>query len=98
MIEIDDTICNATEERQREAAELAEKADIMIVIGGKHSSNTRKLFEICLARCKKTYHIETKEDLELNVLDGNAIIGITAGASTPKYIIEEVISHVRNAK
>lgn len=97
-LEIEETICSATGERQKEAAAIAEKADAMIVIGGRHSSNTRKLYEICKARCADTYLVETKEDLELNVLDGNAIIGITAGASTPKYIIEEVISHVRNAK
>lgn len=95
---INDTICLATEERQKEALELAKKVDVMLVVGGKHSSNTQKLYQICKAQCEKTYHIETIEEIELNVLDCNAIIGITAGASTPKNIIEEVISNVRNAK
>lgn len=91
---IDETICSATRERQNEALEIAEKATKMIVIGGKHSSNTRKLFQICNSRCENTYHIETINDLELNVFAGNDIIGITAGASTPKNIIEEVILNV----
>lgn len=91
---IDETICSATRERQNEALEIAKKATKMIVIGGKHSSNTRKLFQICKSRCENTYHIETIKDLELNVFAGNDIIGITAGASTPKNIIEEVILNV----
>ncbi len=95
---INETICKATLDRQIEAYELAGKATKMIVIGGKNSSNTRKLYEICKSRCDETYYIETIEDLELNVLTVNDIIGITAGASTPKNIIEEVISNVRNAE
>ncbi len=84
--------------RQREALELSEKVTKMIVIGGKNSSNTQKLYEICKSQCKDTYYVETIEELELNVFKDNDIIGITAGASTPKNIIEEVISNVRNAK
>lgn len=95
---INETICSATMERQEEALEIAKKADFMIVIGGKHSSNTKKLYEICKRQCENTYHIESIEEFELNVNDGNAIIGITAGASTPKKLIEEVISYVRNAE
>ena len=95
---INETICQATMERQMEAEELAKKATKMIVIGGKESSNTKKLYEICKNQCKDTYYIETIEDLVLNVFEVNDIIGITAGASTPKNIIEEVISNVRNAK
>jgi 4-hydroxy-3-methylbut-2-enyl diphosphate reductase len=95
---INETVCQATVERQTEALELAKKVTKMIVIGGKNSSNTQKLYEICKSQCKDTYYIETIEELELNVFKDSDIIGITAGASTPKNIIEEVISNVRNAK
>jgi len=95
---INETICAATMERQIEANELSKKVTKMIVIGGRNSSNTRKLYEICKSQCKDTYYIETIEDLVLNVLAVNDIIGITAGASTPKNIIEEVISNVRNVE
>jgi 4-hydroxy-3-methylbut-2-enyl diphosphate reductase len=84
------TICNATEERQAEARQIAGEVDTMIVIGGKHSSNTQKLFEICIKECANTYYIQTVEDLDLEVLRSTGLIGITAGASTPKKIIEEV--------
>lgn len=90
-----ETICKATEERQKEAFELSKKATKMVVIGDKHSSNTQKLFHICKSHCEATFHIESIEDLVLNVFDDNDIIGITAGASTPKNIIEEVILNVR---
>jgi len=95
---INETICSATMERQIEANELSKKVTKMLVIGGKDSSNTRKLYEICKRQCNETYYIETIEDLVLNVFTVNDIIGITAGASTPKNIIEEVISNVRNAE
>ena len=90
------TICNATEERQSEAAMIARDVDAMIVIGGKHSSNTQKLFEICKKECQDTYYIQTKEDLDLSVLQSISNVGITAGASTPNKIIEEVQKNVRN--
>ena len=89
------TICNATEERQTEAKDIAGKVDGMIVIGGSHSSNTQKLFEICKKECENTYYIQTLEDLEIEKLQGMNIVGITAGASTPNNIIEEVQKHVR---
>jgi len=95
---INETICSATMERQIEAKELSQKVTKMIVIGGRNSSNTRKLYEICKSQCKDTYYIETIEDLVLNVFTVNDIIGITAGASAPKNIIEEVISNVRNVE
>ena len=84
------TICNATEERQTEAAEIAAQVDVMLVIGDKNSSNSRKLFEICKNECDNTYFIQTVDDLDLSVLQSIHNIGITAGASTPKKIIEEV--------
>lgn len=84
------TICNATEERQTEAREIAKKVDAMIVIGGKNSSNTQKLFEICKEECDNTYYIQTADDMDFSTIRGMQKIGITAGASTPKKIIEEV--------
>ena len=89
------TICNATEERQTEAGEIASKVDVMIIIGGKHSSNTRKLYEICSEKCPSTYFIQTLEDLHLELPEDAATVGITAGASTPNNIIEEVQNYVR---
>ena len=90
------TICNATEERQTEAAKIAGEVDAMIVIGGKTSSNTQKLFEICKKECANTYYIQTIKDLDLTRLKSTDNVGITAGASTPNNIIEEVQKNVRN--
>ena len=89
------TICNATEVRQKEAREIAQRVDIMIVIGGTHSSNTRKLYEICQKECERTYFIQTLDDLHLELPKSVRLVGITAGASTPNNIIEEVQSYVR---
>mgnify|MGYP000043170619 CR=1 FL=1 len=89
------TICNATKERQTEAQSIAETVDAMIVIGDKHSSNTQKLFEICRKACNNTYYIQTLGDLDLNQLGSVETVGITAGASTPNNIIEEVQNNVR---
>jgi len=94
-INIVNTICNATDERQTEAEEIASRADVMIVIGGTHSSNSRKLYEICANKCTNTYFIQTLDDLHLEIPKSAKLIGITAGASTPKNIIEEVQKHVR---
>lgn len=90
------TICHATDERQKEAADLAKAADAMIVIGGKNSSNTQKLYDICKDECKNTYYIQTPVDLDLRKLQTCSYVGITAGASTPNNIIEEVQTNVRN--
>ena len=90
------TICNATEERQTEAERIAKEVDAMIVIGGKASSNTQKLFEICKNECENTYYIQTIKDLDLTRLKSTDNVGITAGASTPNNIIEEVQKNVRN--
>ncbi len=84
------TICSATEERQTEARQIAADVDAMIVIGGRHSSNTQKLFEICKNECENTYYIQTLDDLDLAQVTSMANVGITAGASTPNNIIEEV--------
>ncbi|MGF7144023.1 4-hydroxy-3-methylbut-2-enyl diphosphate reductase [Anaerotaenia torta] len=84
------TICNATEERQTECLQLARQSDAMVVIGGKHSSNTRKLYEICKNECENTYYIQKLDDLDLNKFKSYRNVGITAGASTPNNIIKEV--------
>jgi 4-hydroxy-3-methylbut-2-enyl diphosphate reductase len=89
------TICNATHERQSEAKAIAAMADIMIVIGDRSSSNSAKLYEICRKECPDTHFIQTWNDLHLTLTGAEKVIGITAGASTPKNIIEEVYNHVR---
>ena len=94
-ISVLNTICNATKERQTEAKSIAKGVDAMIVIGDKHSSNTQKLFEICKKACNNTYYIQTLDDLNMNQLKSVKTVGITAGASTPKNIIEEVQNNVR---
>ena len=88
------TICNATKERQEEAYDIAKRVDAMIVIGDKRSSNTQKLFEICSNACADTYYIQTLGDLNMNQLRSVETVGITAGASTPNKIIEEVQSYM----
>ena len=89
-INVFNTICNATEERQKETRELAMRSDAMIVIGGRHSSNTQKLFEISKKECSNTFYIQTKNDLNMEDFHNIGILGITAGASTPNNIIKEV--------
>ncbi len=89
------TICNATEVRQTEAKKIASQVDVMIVIGGNHSSNTQKLYEICRQECENTYFIQTLDDLQLDLPESVRLVGITAGASTPNNIIEEVQNYVR---
>ena len=89
------TICSATEERQLEARQIACEADTMIVIGGRHSSNTQKLYEICRKECKNTYYIQTLVDLDTRPFQCIGCVGITAGASTPNKLIEEVQNYVR---
>ena len=84
-----DTICIATDKRQHEAEALAAKSDLMIVVGGKSSSNTNKLCEVCSKFCP-TVHIESADELKAELLNGKEYIGVTAGASTPSYIIKEV--------
>ena len=87
------TICAATEERQKSVYDLSKNVDFMIVIGGKHSSNTTKLYQIAKENCKNTIHIENASELPKDLLENKNIknIGITAGASTPDWIIKEVV-------
>ena len=89
-ITVVNTICNATHVRQVETQKISSKVDGMIVIGGKNSSNTQKLYDICRNECENTFYVQTVKDLNLHELKSLKSIGITAGASTPKNIIEEV--------
>lgn len=93
--DIINTICNATAVRQSEAADISMHADKMIVIGDARSSNTKKLVEICRANCTDTYHIQTVRDLTGTDLQSGTCVGITAGASTPNHLIQEVLLYVR---
>lgn len=92
---VNNTVCSATDKRQTEAREIASKVDAMVVIGGRHSSNTQKLYQICSEECAHTYFIETLVDLDMKPFQSFSCVGITAGASTPKSIIEEVTLNVR---
>lgn len=89
------TICSATKVRQESAKELAQEVDCMIVIGGTHSSNTQKLVQIC-RQYVDTFAVETKEELDSNVLKSYNTVGITAGASTPDWIIEDVVNFIES--
>ncbi|MCC3863541.1 4-hydroxy-3-methylbut-2-enyl diphosphate reductase [Terrisporobacter petrolearius] len=91
---VNNTICFATKERQLSATDLAKEVDCMIVIGGKHSSNTQKLVNIC-KNIVPTFSIETKGELEKSKLEKFKVAGVTAGASTPDWIIEEVIGYLK---
>lgn len=97
-IKVHNTICNTTEIRQRSARELAGKVDLMFVIGGYNSANTKRLVEICLETGTPTYHIETAADINKQWLKNKEKIGITAGASTPEWLIKEVIEAMSEEK
>lgn len=92
------TICSATGVRQKAAYDLSEHVDCMIVVGGKNSSNTTKLYEICAKNCNNTIHIENSNEIPLELLNNKNIkkIGITAGASTPDWVINETINKLSN--
>ncbi len=90
-INVFDTICDATAQRQSEAMEIAQKADVMLVIGGRQSSNTAKLVKICQEKCFRTYAVENTDDVSAIKIHKNDIIGVTAGASTPDWLIKEVV-------
>jgi len=92
---VKDTVCRATELRQEAAKKLAVECDSVLVIGGKQSSNTKKLYEICKELCDNTYWIENSDEIPYDLIKNSKKIGITAGASTPLRIVEEVIVNVR---
>ena len=93
-IRVYNTICDATAVRQEEAKELAEQVDCMLVIGGFNSANTRRLLEVCTELQPRTYHIETAEEIDPSWFEGAELVGVTAGASTPKWIIDEVMNKI----
>ncbi|NLX70127.1 MAG: bifunctional 4-hydroxy-3-methylbut-2-enyl diphosphate reductase/30S ribosomal protein S1 [Clostridiales bacterium] len=95
--EVFNTICGTTSIRQMEAESIAKMADVMIVIGGKNSSNTKKLYSICKTHCDKTFAVETAKDIDISLFDPGDVVGITAGASTPDWIIKEVIEKMNKA-
>jgi 4-hydroxy-3-methylbut-2-enyl diphosphate reductase len=89
------TICDATSVRQDEAKILARKVDCMVVIGGYNSANTRRLAEICMELQPRTHHVETADQLSVEWFSGIKSVGITAGASTPKWLIDEVVERIK---
>lgn len=93
-VRVFNTICNATFDNQDAVRKLARKADVMIVIGGKNSSNTKQLFSISREECPHSHHIESKEDLDSSWFEGKKLCGISAGASTPDWIINDVIAQI----
>jgi len=94
-VRVFNTICNATFENQEAADKLSKEADVMIVIGGKNSSNTKQLFSIVERNCEDSYHIEVPEELQPEWFEGKKLCGVTAGASTPDWIIQNVIEKIR---
>jgi 4-hydroxy-3-methylbut-2-enyl diphosphate reductase len=97
-VRVFNTICRATTIRQKEAVEIARKVDSMIVVGGYNSGNTQRLAAICKEIQPRTYHIETAHELRSRWLAGRERIGLTAGASTPSWIIREVEERIRKLK
>lgn len=95
-VRVFNTICNATLQNQEAAANLAKRADIMIIIGGKNSSNTKQLFLIAKAICQNSYHIENADELQKEWFKDKKLCGITAGASTPEWIIENIANAIKN--
>ena len=93
------TICAATSQRQQEAEKLSGEADVMVVVGGKNSSNTQKLLETCRLRCKRSILVETPEDVPQNLAKADDRVALTAGASTPQWLLEQVRARIEeNAK
>ena len=95
-LEVINTICNATKIRQEETAEMSKKVDYMIIIGGKNSSNTKKLYEISCQNCKKVICIEDYTEIDIKELAGVKSVGIMAGASTPQKSVDEVVDLLKN--
>ena len=98
ICQISNTICTPTKQRQKETLELAKNADLVIVVGGKHSANTARLAKLCGELCKKVLHVETAEEVKKENLKDAKNILITAGASTPNWIIQEVANKVEDIK
>ncbi|HEV09509.1 MAG TPA: 4-hydroxy-3-methylbut-2-enyl diphosphate reductase, partial [Sulfurihydrogenibium azorense] len=97
-LKVFNTICDATSVRQEEVKKLAPTVDVMIIIGGKHSGNTQRLYQISKALNPNTYHIETAQELQESWFEGKENIGVSAGASTPDWIINEVVEKIKEIK
>ena len=93
-LEVKDTICFATTQRQLSAVELAERVDAMVVIGGRNSSNTTRLYEICAQHCARAYHVESAEEIDPAWFEGCRAVGVSAGASTPDNQIDSVVEYL----
>ncbi|NLA14151.1 MAG: 4-hydroxy-3-methylbut-2-enyl diphosphate reductase, partial [Tissierellia bacterium] len=93
---VHNTICDATRKRQEACIALASKCDIMLIVGGKNSSNTKKLYELSKELCENTFLIQNYKEIPYNYIDKNSIVGVSAGASAPDWIIEEVINMLEN--
>ena len=93
-IKVFNTICEATFDRQESALEMARRVDVMLVVGGRNSANTRRLWELCRDAGCDAYHIETADELELGWFEGKKEVGITGGASTPQWIVDDVVAAV----
>jgi len=95
-VRVFNTICNATFDNQDAVRDLAQQADVMIVIGGKNSSNTKQLHSIAKEYCPQSYHIESQNDLDPKWFSGKEFCGISAGASTPDWIIDQVVQQIQH--
>ena len=93
-VQIVNTICSATRDRQDAARALAGEVDAFYIIGGRHSSNSRKLLTVCLEQCPKSFLVETEEEINAEDLRGLERIGVTAGASTPDWLIKKIVKHI----
>lgn len=94
-VKIYNTICDSTSQRVRETKDLAQKVDLMVIVGGKNSANTNQLVKLSNEVCAKVYHIETSDEIEESWFDGVDKAGITGGASTPQWIIDEVVNKIK---
>lgn len=95
-LKVFNTICRATSERQENALDLARRVDVMVIVGGKDSANTRRLWELCREAGRDAYHIETADELEPLWFEGKEEVGVTGGASTPQWIIDDVVGAVES--
>jgi 4-hydroxy-3-methylbut-2-enyl diphosphate reductase len=97
-LKVFNTICNSTKERQDAARDLAKQVDVMLVVGGRNSANTSRLVSVCRQEGKPTYHVEVADEILPAWLEGAGKIGVTAGASTPDWVLEEVLKKLKSGK
>ena len=95
-VQIINTICSATKDRQESARALAGMVDAFYIIGGRHSSNSVKLLGVCKEQCEKSFLVETEDEIDLNDLVGVERVGVTAGASTPEWLIQKIVTHLKS--